>query len=146
MKSMNYLSFLLARKEAKALGADEAILTNERGYICEGCTSNVFLVSERSLATPDEGSGCLTGITRQVVIDLALKLNIPVSQQYILPEDLFQADEVFITNSILELMPIREINSKPIGSSRGTTKGNSVIDRLRKAYRELVMQEIESCI
>lgn len=134
LKSANYLNNILARKEAKAAGADEAILLNERGFICEGSTSNIFLVSGGELITPDEESGCLPGITRQVVLELARGLGIGVSEREVRLEELLHADEAFFTNSIMELMSIVEVNGQRIGRGKLT-------ERLMQAYREIVILE-----
>jgi branched-chain amino acid aminotransferase len=134
LKSTNYLSNILARREARASGADEAILLNERGFLCEGSTSNIFLASKRNLITPGEESGCLPGITRQAVIELARGLGIRLDQREVQLEELLQADEAFLTNSIMELMPVAEVNGQRIG--RGKMTG-----RLMQAYRETVVKE-----
>jgi len=134
LKSANYLNHILARREARAAGADEAILLNERGFLCEGSTSNIFLVSKGELITPDKESGCLPGITRQVVIELARGLGIGISEREVRLEELLRAGEAFLTNSIMELMPLAEVNGKPIG--RGEVTG-----RLMQAYKETVVRE-----
>jgi branched-chain amino acid aminotransferase len=134
LKSTNYLSNVLARREARASGADEAILLNERGFLCEGSTSNIFLVSKKNLVTPGEESGCLPGITRQAVIELARGLGISISEREVQLDELLQADEAFLTNSIMELMPVAEVNSQPIG--RGKVTG-----RLMQAYKQTVVKE-----
>ena len=134
LKSANYLNNILARREAGASGADEAILLNERGCLCEGSTSNIFLVSKGNLITPGEESGCLPGITREVVIELDLEVGIGISEREVRLEELLHADEAFLTNSIMELMPLAEVNGKPIG--RG-----EVTERLMQAYKETVVRE-----
>ncbi len=136
LKSTNYLSNILARREARASGADEAILLNERGLLCEGSTSNVLLVSKGNLVTPGEESGCLPGITRQAVIELARGLGISISEREVQLEELLQADEAFLTNSIMELMPVAEVNSQRIGRGKITR-------RLMQAYKETVKKEIK---
>lgn len=140
LKSANYLNNLLARKEAREAGADEALLLNERGLLCEGSTSNIFLVSGGSLITPDVESGCLPGVTRQAVIELAAQMGVAVSQRETLLEELLQADECFITNSLLEVMPLREVDGRHVG-----LKGKGeVTRRLIVAYRELVTRETKT--
>jgi len=137
LKTVNYLNQLLARREAKEKGADEAILLNERGFLCEGSTNNVFLVSKGNLTTPDEESGCLPGITRQVVIELAKELGLKVAEREVRLEELLNADEAFLTSSLIELMPLTEVNSEPIG--RG--KRGKVTERLMSAYKEAEARE-----
>lgn len=134
LKSANYLNNILARREAKAGGADEAILLNERGFLCEASTSNIFLVSKGVLITPNEQSGCLPGITRQVVIELASEQGLSVSERKIRLKELAQAEEAFLTSSLIELMPLTEVNGQRI--SRG-----KLTERLIQAYKEAVAKE-----
>lgn len=137
IKSLNYLDGLIAHSEAVAAGADEAILLNERGFVAECSTSNIFLVVERQLLTPSEESGILPGITREVVLELAQGLGIAAVAGEIPVADLLGADEAFLTNSIIEVMPITEVDGKPIGPG----KPGEVTKRLMAAYRELVLQQ-----
>ena len=137
LKTVNYLNQLLARMEAKEKGADEAILLNESGLLCEGSTNNIFLVSKGNLTTPDVESGCLPGITRQVVIELAKELGLKVAEREVRLEELFRADEAFLTSSLIELMPLTEVNGKSIGES----KRSKVTERLMAAYKEAVAKE-----
>ncbi len=141
LKSANYLNNLLARKEARAAGANEALLLNERGFLCEGSTSNVFLVKGRTVVTPNEESGCLPGVTRQAAIELASQIGLSVVQREVQPEELLQADEVFITNSLLELMPLSEVDDKNIGGKSKNIGKGEVTGKLMIAYRELVAGE-----
>lgn len=134
LKSANYLNNVLAQREAKAAGADEAILLNEQGFLCEGSTSNIFLVSKSELITPDEESGCLPGITRQVVMELAQGLGISLVEREVRLEELLYADEAFLTNSIMELLPLAEVNDQRIGRGK-------VTQRLMQAYKETVVRE-----
>ncbi|MFC1926467.1 aminotransferase class IV [Chloroflexota bacterium] len=134
LKSLNYLDNILARREAKVAGADEALLLNERGFLCEGSTSNIFLVSGGKLLTPDGESGILPGITREEVMQLAQEIGIEVVEREIILEDLLQADEAFLTNSIIEIMPLIEVDDKAIG---GGVMGG-VTEKLMAAYEDLV--------
>jgi branched-chain amino acid aminotransferase group I len=138
IKSLNYLDSLIAHSEALALGADEAILLNERGFVCEGSTSNIFLVAAGSLITPSEESGILPGITREAVLELAHALGIEAGEGEIPVAELLQADEAFLTNSIIEVEPITVVDGRPIGSG----KPGVVTRRLMAAYRELVQKEL----
>jgi branched-chain amino acid aminotransferase group I len=139
LKTANYLNHILARKEAKEKGADEAIMLNERGFLCEGCTSNIFLASKGMLITPNLDTGCLPGVTRQTVIELAPELGIKVMEREVRLEELLQADEAFLTNSLIELMPLTKVNGKLIGrGNRG-----KLTERLMSAYKEMVAQDIK---
>lgn len=137
IKSMAYLESLLAHSEAVAAGADEAILLNERGTVAECSTSNIFLVVGGRLLTPSEESGILPGITREVVLELAQGLGVTTVVGEIQLVDLLGADEAFLTNSIVEVMPITEVDDKPVG--RG--KPGEVTMRLLKTYREQVLRQ-----
>ncbi len=137
IKSIGYLDNLLAHAEAVAAGADEAILLNERGFVAECSTSNIFLVVEGRLFTPSAESGILPGITREVVLELAQGLGIKAVAGEIPLAHLLRADEAFLTNSVVEVMPIVKVDGKPIGSG----KSGEVTKRLMAAYRELVLQQ-----
>jgi branched-chain amino acid aminotransferase group I len=140
IKSANYLESLLAKQEARAAGADEALRLNERGFLAEASMSNIFLVTDGALKTPGVESGILPGITRQVVLETASRLNIGASEQDIRPEEVFQAQEAFLTNSLMEIMPLTGIDSKTIGSG----EPGPVTRRLMAAYRELVLTSTTS--
>jgi len=135
LKTASWLNNILARTEAK--GADEAILLNERGFLCEGSTCNIFLISKGRLITPSVNSGCLPGITRQVVIELARERGIKFAERKVRLEELLRADEAFLSSSVIELMPLTEVNGKSIGSG----KRGKITEGLMAAYRELVSRE-----
>lgn len=137
MKSIGYLDSLIARHEAAAAGADEAILLNDRGLVAECSTSNIFLVYKRRLLTPSVKCGILPGITREVVLELANELKIPAVEAEIRLDDLYKASEAFLTNSIIEIMPVAAVDGKSIGSSQP----GEVIKRIAAAYRQLVSQQ-----
>lgn len=137
IKSINYLDNLIAHSEAVALGADEAILLNERGFVAECSTSNIFLVVAGKLLTPSERSGILPGITREAVLELAQVMGIEAGEGEIPVADLIRADEAFLSASVREIVPIVSVGGKPIGSG----KPGGVTKRLLTAYRELVEQE-----
>ena len=138
LKSLNYLPNLLARKEAKEAGAEEAILLNEQGFLAEGSTCNIFLVAKGTLLTPSEDSGILPGITRRVVLELAPSLGIKAVERRIKLEELLEAEEAFFTNSLIEIMPLTRVEGKNIGLG----KAGSITRRIMSAYRELVKKEL----
>jgi len=114
IKSLNYLNNRLALKEAEGKNADEAILLNTKGYVCEGSRTNVFLVKDSQVLTPSLDCGCLKGITRNTIIDIAKKESIGVYEKELLPEDIFNSSEVFLTNSLLEVAPFVYLDERPI--------------------------------
>lgn len=134
MKSLSYLDNLLARREARLAGADEAILVNEKGFIAEGSTSNVFFISGNVLFTPGEDSGILPGITRAVVIDLARSARIEAVEKKVSLEEFAAADEAFCTNSLIEIMPITMFGEKAIGPA----VPGVITETLIAGYRRLV--------
>jgi len=140
LKTSNYLENILARREAKKTGADEALLLNEKGTLAEASMSNLFLAKDSILMTPDLSSGILPGITRGVVLELAAKLGIKAVETEIPPEAIFEADEAFLTNSLIEIMPLVEVDGKPISDG----KRGAVTARLQKAYRALVRKSLKS--
>lgn len=139
VKSTCYMENILARMEARAARCDEAILLDERGYLAEGSTTNIFLVKGGELITPSLESGVLAGITREAILELARCKNTGIQERQVQPEELFEADEAFLTNSILELMPLTRFESKPVGPGRP----GLLTRELLAAYRELVNQAVE---
>ncbi|MFC1903409.1 aminotransferase class IV [Chloroflexota bacterium] len=142
VKSANYLINLLAKREAEETGMDEVLLLNEQSFITEGSISNVFLAAHSGLVTPPVTSGILPGITRGVVMELAETLKIRVVEDNVRLEDLKHFEEAFLTNSVMEVMPlvgVRDDAGKitPIGSG----KPGKITTRLMSAYREMVERE-----
>jgi branched-subunit amino acid aminotransferase/4-amino-4-deoxychorismate lyase len=134
LKSLSYLDNLLARREARLAGADEAIMLNEQGFVAEGSSSNVFLVSGHTLRTPGEDSGILPGVTRGVVLELARSAGLAAVEEKIRPGEFALADEAFCTNSLIEIMPVTDFGGQAVG--RGVPGGFTA--KLTAAYRELV--------
>jgi branched-chain amino acid aminotransferase len=139
LKSTCYMENILARMAARAAGCDEAILLNEQGYLAEGSTTNIFLVSNGELITPSLGSGVLPGITREAVLEIARASNIKTLKRQVELKELIEADEAFVTNSILELMPLTWFEGKPIG----TGKPDELTRKLLAAYRKLVDEALK---
>jgi len=136
IKSTNFLNNILAKVEAKNAGAYEALMLNQDGYVAEGTISNVFMVSGGTLLTPPEEAGILMGVTRGFVIGLAEGLGIPVKEELITPDRLMSADEVFITNTTMEVMPVTAVDGVKVGTGRvGET-----VKSLRAAYSEEVIR------
>lgn len=134
IKSLNYLNHILARMEATHAGADEAILLNREGRVAEGSADNVFIVKNHTLLTPPVTEGALDGITRAVVLELAVKLNIPARETPLAPYDLYTADECFLTGTGAELIPVREVDGRAVAQCPG-----SVFTRISEAFRQIVL-------
>lgn len=133
IKSLNYLNHILARMEANHAGADEAILLNAAGRVAEGSADNVFVVRAGALATPPVSEGALEGITRQVVLELAAQLGIEAAETPLATFDLYTADECFLTGTGAELIPVRQIDGRPLPACPGP-----VFAQLRTAFAALI--------
>jgi branched-chain amino acid aminotransferase len=139
VKSGNFLSHILAIVHAKAHdtgeGAVEAILLDSKGRVAEGAVSNVFGVWNGTLNTPAADGDILPGITRKLVLDLARSLSIPVREGAISGLDLGDADELFVTNSGWEVMPVTRLNGVVLADGRV----GPITRRLHEAYQKKVM-------
>ena len=109
-------------------------MLTEKGLLSEASMSNIFMVSGGVLVTPGDSSGILPGITRRRVIDLAQKMGVRTQAGDVNPARLYVAAEAFLTNSLLEIMPLTAVDGKPIGGGRL----GALTTRLRIAYREMV--------
>ncbi len=142
IKSTNYLLSILAKMESERAGLDEALLLNEQGLIAEGSISNLFFVRGELLLTPPVVSGILPGVTREVVMELARALAIDSHEVDIKQVDIQNFDEAFLTNSVLEIMPLVRIR-KADGETLtvGSGQPGKITRRLMGAYGELVERE-----
>jgi branched-chain amino acid aminotransferase len=118
LKSCNYLSNILIRKLSDTMDFMEGVVVDPEFGVTEGTTSNIFIVSEGLLKTPPVGPYVLDGITRQVVLEIAREHKIPFLEKRITLEDLLKADEVFITNTGIEILPVTQIDSQTIGNKK----------------------------
>jgi branched-chain amino acid aminotransferase len=128
----NYLVAVLAMREARKAGASEALITDAAGHVVEGATSNVFAWRAGRLCTPPESAGILPGITRAHVLEVAREMPLPVELCELTIADLTGADEVFISSSIRELLPVVRVDDSTIGDGRC----GPVTRRLLAAFRE----------
>ena len=138
IKSMNYLGSIVARLYAKEDGCDEAILKNSKGNITEAATSNIFLVDRGKLITPSPSSGILPGVTRDVVVKIARAMRLKVIEKAVSPRDLINADEIFLTNSLAEILPVIRVDSRKIGSGRP----GEVTKLLHISYQKEVIRQV----
>ena len=139
IKSLNYLDNILARLEAREHNAQEALLLNTLGWVAEGATSNIFIIKDKILITPPVDAGILPGITRAAGLEIADSLNLQAREETFSPEELLRADEAFLTNSLMEIMPLVMLNEKKIGSG----KPGPLTELLHQGYRELVNKELQ---
>lgn len=118
VKSLNYLNNILAKIEAQHLGYHEAIMLNDQGYIAECTGDNVFIVHKGELITPAASSGALKGITRDTALAIAEELGIPWREANVTRYDVWVAEEVFLTGTAAEIVPIVEIDARVIGDGK----------------------------
>jgi len=129
-----YTNSVLAKRDAKAAGFDEAILMDVNGYISEGSGENLFIVKNGRLLTPPLHASILAGITRDTILNLAREEGIGVSEEMITRDQLYLADEAFFTGTAAEVTPIREVDFRAIGAG---TRG-PITARLQERYFDVV--------
>lgn len=118
IKSLNYLNNILAKIEANNAGCEEAIMLNAEGFVAECTGDNLFIVKDGKLLTPPLSAGALYGITRRVVMDIALASGLEVGEPNLTRYDLFNAEECFLTGTGAELVPVVKIDGRLIGNGR----------------------------
>jgi len=139
-KTTNYLLSILAKREARERGADEALLLDAAGHVAEGATSNIFCVRrhggrDSTLLTPPLDMNILPGITRATVLDLAREAGIETGETRLTLDDFCSADEIFLTNSLMEIMPVRCIDQRATYAI-----GGKVTSVAAEAYSRLVRE------
>ena len=130
----HYVNSILAKTEAVRDGYDEAILLDSQGYVSEGSGENIFLLSKGRLKTPALSCSNLEGITRDSVFDIAKHLKIEVEEGRVTRDELYIADEVFLTGTAAEITPVREIDNRTIGNG----KRGKATTRIQKMFFEIV--------
>jgi len=133
IKSLNYLNNILAKIDAIKSGTEEAIMLTHDGYVAECTGDNIFMVKDRSLYTPPAHIGALEGITRDAVIKLAKRAGIPFSEKIFRMEEIYGADEVFLTGTAAEIIPVVKIDKRRIGRGRP----GEITLKLRDEFKEL---------
>ncbi len=133
-KSTNLLQSILMKEEANRKTAHEAIVLNTDGYVAECVVSNIFMVDGESVITPSLDTNILPGITRRTVLDICKDSSISASENPFKIEALLNADEVFITNSLMEIMPVSRIDDSKIGE----TVPGKITQQFMNAYKHFV--------
>lgn len=133
VKSVSYAENVIALAAAKSQGAQEAILANTQGNLCEGTGSNIFLVLDGQLHTPPLSCGCLAGVTRHCVLQLCGQLGIPVLQTPVPMSRLREASEAFLTSTYREVQAIASVDEHHFPSAPGP-----ITQRLQEAFRDFV--------
>lgn len=137
IKSLNYLNNILARIEAVKAGTVEALMLNTEGLVAECTGDNVFVVRGNTVATPPVSAGALVGITRNVVLELAAKLGLVVSEPNLTRYDVMTAEECFLTGTAAEIVPVVSLDGRGIG----TGQPGPVTLQLTTEFRKLTRSE-----
>jgi branched-chain amino acid aminotransferase len=143
IKSNNLLNNALAMQEAVRRGAFEAIMRNYRGELAECTTANVFVVKDGTALTPPLSSGLLAGITREFLFEIGRDKGVPVLEGVLRDQDLYDADEAFLTSTTRELLPIVGVDGRPIGSGKPGPITKQLLQAFRRRAQELT-QELRS--
>ncbi len=137
IKSLNYLNNILAKLDAIKSGTEEAIMLTYDGYVAECTGDNIFIVKNCELITPPVNLGALEGITRDAVIKLAKSTDIPFYEKLLRMEDVYDADEVFLTGTAAEIIPVVRIDKRRIGDG----KPGEMTRRLTGTFKDLTKSD-----
>lgn len=132
IKAIDLLANVLAKQQAKERGAVEALFVRD-GHVLEGATSNVMTVQKRCLVTPPEGPLLLPGVTRRVVLGLAQAAGVAVKEQPVTEDELHASEEVFLTGTTIEVLPVARVNGRPIGAGAPGPVTKLLMARFREA-------------
>ena len=138
VKSLNYLNSVLAKREARLRGADEALLLNAGGTVAEVSVANLFVVSNGGLVTPCVADGALPGITRASILSLAAELGIPAEERSMGRQELFSADEIFLTGTGARIVSVARFDGALIRESGW----GPVTQRLSDAFSEFITRHL----
>ena len=137
VKSLNYLSNILAKIEASQTGAEEGLMLNEWGYVAECTADNIFIIKNSKVITPPVTAGALEGITRSVVFDLALSLGISLKEADITRHEVFVADECFLTGTAAEVIPVAMLDGRQIGVGAPGPMTQRIIDAFHQLTQRI---------
>ena len=139
IKSGNYLNNVLAMAQAKAAGAFDALMLNAKGQVTEGTSSNLWMVREGKMITPPLEAGILSGITRATLLKLGKERGLPMEEAHCYPRDLKEADEVFLSSTIKEIVPVVQID----GCSIGTGRPGKLTRQLHEIYKRFSLDYVK---
>ena len=138
IKSANYLSHILARKQAEDHNSVDGIMINEQDEVCDGTISNIFVVKDGALSTPAPNGYVLAGVTRQVILKLATETGTVCKERTMTVQDVLQGDELFLTNTGWEILPVTRVDGKIVASGQP----GPLTQALRQEFRKFVDAEI----
>jgi branched-chain amino acid aminotransferase len=135
IKSLNYLNNILGKLEAIDAGVPDAIMLNPDGHVAEATAANLFIVRKGVLATPSIECGLLEGVTRNVILRIARDLGLPTEERVVPRFDLYVAEECFLTGTGAEVMPITQIDRRPVGDGKVGPVTQRLLEGFRRATR-----------
>ena len=138
LKTISYAANVRALAYAREKGAGEAVFANTKGDLCEATGSNVFLVRDGALTTPPPSAGCLSGVTRALLLELSIQMGIPTGEHDVPVGALAQSDEAFLSSTTREVQPIAAVDG-----TRLRSVGGPVSERLAAAFRDLVARDLD---
>jgi branched-chain amino acid aminotransferase len=139
VKVTSWLNNVWNLYEAQQAGYDEVVLLNERGEVAECTAANIFCASDGRVATPPLSAGCLAGVTRSLVLELGPQAGVPVEERTLFPDDLYSADEVFVSSTNRNAVAASEINGRKIRIAPGP-----IVQKLDKALAAYVREYVEA--
>jgi len=134
IKSLNYLNNILVKIQANLAGVGEALMLNAQGFVAEGSGDNIFIIKNGILTTPPSYIGALEGITREAIMVIARKEGYTVKEEPFTLHDVYIADEVFLTGTAAEVIAVREVDARIIGSG----KAGPITTHLLQEFRGIV--------
>ena len=137
IKNLNYLNNIMAKIEAVEAGVEEAVMLNEDGNVAECTGDNIFIVTDGTIVTPPPEAGILIGVTRGVAIRLAGRLGIPVAERHLRVDELYAADECFLTGTAAEIIAVTKIDDRRVGPGQA----GPVTRKLLSAFREFIRSD-----
>jgi branched-chain amino acid aminotransferase len=139
VKVTSWLNNVWNLQEAQQAGYDEVVLLNERGEVAECTAANIFCANAGRISTPPLSSGCLEGITRDILVEIGASAGVRVDERVLCPDDLYSADEVFISSTNRSLIAVGEINGHKIARAPGP-----MVEKLERAFGDYVRKYIEA--
>ncbi len=138
LKTISYAENVRALAYVEARGANEAIFPNTQGNLCEATGSNVFLVLDGACLTPPLAAGCLNGVTRQLLLEIAPSTGVEIEERDVLVDALRRADEAFVTSTVRELQPIASVDGAALPAAPGP-----ITARLAAAFTDLTNRDLD---
>jgi branched-chain amino acid aminotransferase len=135
-KTISYLPRLLAMRTAQRAGLADAVWFTEEGFLADGCANNIFLFKDDILLTPSLSLPVMPGITRKVVLEIAREMQIPVEEGRFTLKDFLAAPEIFLTNSVTEILPVVAVEKHQVGNGTVGTITRTFLQKYRKKVRE----------